>query len=101
MDKPAVIRPSRRAAARAQLVFFNANGFLCYAEFAGMMPVAGSAYTYGYAALGELVAWVIGWDLLLEYSLIVAVLMRPRLISLRDATNFATEPWRELREIRI
>lgn len=46
---------------------------LCYAEFAGMIPVAGSAYTYGYAALGELVAWIIGWDLLLEYSLVVAV----------------------------
>jgi APA family basic amino acid/polyamine antiporter len=46
---------------------------LCYAEFAGMIPVAGSAYTYAYAVLGELVAWVIGWDLLLEYALVVAV----------------------------
>jgi APA family basic amino acid/polyamine antiporter len=46
---------------------------LCYAEFAGMIPVAGSAYTYGYAALGEIVAWIIGWDLLLEYSLVAAV----------------------------
>jgi basic amino acid/polyamine antiporter, APA family len=46
---------------------------LCYAEFAGMIPVAGSAYTYAYAVLGELVAWVIGWDLLLEYGLVVAV----------------------------
>ena len=46
---------------------------LCYAEFAGMIPVAGSAYTYGYAVLGELVAWVIGWDLLLEYALVAAV----------------------------
>jgi APA family basic amino acid/polyamine antiporter len=42
---------------------------LCYAEFASMVPVAGSAYTYAYATLGELVAWVIGWDLLLEYAI--------------------------------
>jgi APA family basic amino acid/polyamine antiporter len=42
---------------------------LCYAEFASMIPVAGSAYTYSYATLGELVAWVIGWDLVLEYAL--------------------------------
>ncbi|MEF3367173.1 amino acid permease [Methylocystis sp. 9N] len=46
---------------------------LSYAEFAGMIPVAGSAYTYSYAVLGELVAWIIGWDLLLEYALVVAV----------------------------
>ena len=45
---------------------------LCYAEFAGLIPVTGSAYTYGYAVLGEGVAWLIGWDLLLEYALIVA-----------------------------
>src|SRR5947208_5667784 len=42
---------------------------LCYSEFASLMPMAGSAYTYGYATLGELIAWIIGWDLVLEYAL--------------------------------
>lgn len=42
---------------------------LCYAEFASMIPVAGSAYTYAYASFGELVAWIIGWDLLMEYAI--------------------------------
>src|SRR5215475_4798048 len=51
----------------------SAAAALCYAEFAGLIPVTGSAYTYGYATLGEFIAWLIGWDLLLEYALIVAV----------------------------
>src|SRR5438094_5020358 len=41
---------------------------LCYAEFASMIPIAGSAYTYGYAILGEIFAWIIGWDLILEFA---------------------------------
>ena len=41
---------------------------LCYAEFASMIPIAGSAYTYAYATLGEIFAWMIGWDLILEYA---------------------------------
>jgi APA family basic amino acid/polyamine antiporter len=45
---------------------------LCYAEFAAMIPVAGSAYTYAYATMGELMAWIIGWDLVLEYGLSTA-----------------------------
>ncbi|MUL48979.1 amino acid permease [Mycobacterium sp. CBMA293] len=49
---------------------------LCYAEFASTVPVAGSAYTYAYATFGELVAWIIGWDLILEFALAVAVVAK-------------------------
>ena len=42
---------------------------LCYAEFASRIPIAGSAYTYAYASFGELIAWIIGWDLLIEYAI--------------------------------
>src|SRR5213075_613832 len=45
---------------------------LCYAEFASLIPVAGSAYTYSYATMGEFVAWIIGWDLILEYAVAAA-----------------------------
>src|SRR6201996_6129546 len=41
---------------------------LCYAEFASIIPIAGSAYTYAYATMGEFIAWIIGWDLVLEYA---------------------------------
>src|SRR6266576_1243183 len=65
----------RRVLGPVQLTSFVTSGVacifaaLCYAEFASMAPVAGSAYTYAYATLGELFAWIIGWDLLLEYGI--------------------------------
>lgn len=64
---------AERAGASVTLAFLVAGigcafAGLCYAEFASMIPVAGSAYTYSYATMGELVAWIIGWDLTLEYA---------------------------------
>ncbi len=67
-----------RVAGPGVLLSFGLSGLacvfvaLCYAELAGMVPVAGSAYTYAYATLGEIVAWIIGWDLILEYGISVA-----------------------------
>src|SRR4030043_814541 len=64
---------SARFAGPGIILSFVISGFacafaaLCYAEFASLIPVAGSAYNYGYATLGEIVAWIIGWDLILEY----------------------------------
>jgi APA family basic amino acid/polyamine antiporter len=66
---------ARQTAGPALMISYMVAGLacvfagLCYAEFASMVPVAGSAYTYAYATLGELLAWIIGWDLVLEYAL--------------------------------
>jgi len=66
--------PARPGAGPAIVISFLLTaltcGFaaLCYAEFAAMVPISGSAYTYAYASLGELVAWIIGWDLIVEYA---------------------------------
>ncbi len=65
---------SRPGAGPALIISFLLTGVacaltgLCYAEFASLVPISGSAYTYAYATLGELVAWIIGWDLILEYA---------------------------------
>jgi basic amino acid/polyamine antiporter, APA family len=69
---------------------------LCYAEFASMVPVAGSAYTYAYATLGELVAWIIGWDLLLEYAIgntAVAISWASYMKGLLDGLGLHVPPW--------
>src|SRR5690554_4290394 len=68
---------------------------LCYAEFASMIPVAGSAYTYSYATMGEWMAWIIGWDLVLEYALgaaTVAVSWSSYLNQLLAQYNMAIPP---------
>ncbi|GAA3931634.1 amino acid permease [Hymenobacter algoricola] len=68
---------------------------LCYAEFASMVPVAGSAYTYSYATMGELFAWIIGWDLILEYSVgaaTVAISWSQYLVRVLDKFNLHIPP---------
>jgi APA family basic amino acid/polyamine antiporter len=68
-------RAAAQDAGPAVIVSFAVAGLgcafaaLCYAEFAAMAPVAGSAYTYAYTTLGEIFAWIIGWDLILEYAM--------------------------------
>ncbi len=79
---------------------------LCYAEFASMIPVAGSAYTYSYATMGQFVAWIIGWDLVLEYALgaaTVAVSWSRYLLELLHKynihlpANLVCSPWETLK----
>lgn len=69
---------------------------LCYAEFASMIPVAGSAYTYSYATLGEFVAWIIGWDLILEYlvgNIAVSVSWSGYFVALVRQFGIVIPPW--------
>ena len=69
---------------------------LCYAEFASMIPIAGSAYTYSYATMGELVAWIIGWDLVLEYAVgaaTVAIAWSQYLNKLLDYVGISEVPY--------
>jgi APA family basic amino acid/polyamine antiporter len=80
------------------LIVAVACGFaaLCYSEFAAMVPVSGSAYTYAYATLGELVAWLIGWDLILEYAIsnaAVAVSWSAYFQTLLDGFHLHVPPW--------
>ena len=69
---------------------------LCYAELASMIPQAGSAYAYSYATLGELVAWIIGWDLILEYAVgnvAVAISWGDYFNTLLLGFNIVMPPW--------
>jgi APA family basic amino acid/polyamine antiporter len=69
---------------------------LCYSEFASLVPMAGSAYTYGYATLGELLAWIIGWDLILEYALgavTVAIGWSGYVVSFLQDLGINIPPW--------
>ena len=90
----------------ALAAFACAFAGLCYAEFASMIPVAGSAYTYSYATMGEFMAWIIGWDLVLEYALgaaTVAVSWSRYLLELLNKYNinlpheFIVSPWETMK----
>jgi APA family basic amino acid/polyamine antiporter len=68
----------------------------CYAEFASMMPVAGSAYNYAYASMGEMIAWIIGWDLILEYivaSIAVAIGWSGYFVNIMQAVGVTIPTW--------
>ena len=68
---------------------------LCYAELASMIPIAGSAYTYTYATMGELIAWIIGWDLILEYAfsnMSVSVGFAAHIVDLLDWLGIHPDP---------
>ncbi|MGD0337638.1 MAG: amino acid permease [Bacteroidota bacterium] len=72
---------------------------LCYAEFSSMLPISGSAYTYSYASFGELIAWVIGWDLILEYAvgnIAVAVSWSGYFVSLLSGFGIHLPAWASL-----
>lgn len=69
---------------------------LCYAEFASLIPISGSAYTYSYATLGELIAWIIGWDLIIEYAvgnIAVAISWSEYFTQLLSGFNIIVPPW--------
>src|SRR6186713_3036938 len=69
---------------------------LCYAEFASRVPVAGSAYTYSYVTFGELVAWVIGWALILEYGIgnvVVSISWSSYFVNLLEGVGIHMAPW--------
>jgi len=94
--------PSRPGAGPALVLSFLLTGLacalsgLCYAEFASLVPISGSAYTYAYATLGEVVAWIIGWDLILEYAVgnvAVAVSWSGYFCELLRSLGIILPPW--------
>jgi basic amino acid/polyamine antiporter, APA family len=95
----------RPGAGPSLIVSFALTGFacgfaaLCYAEFATLVPISGSAYTYSYATLGELVAWIIGWDLIIEYAVgnvAVAISWSGYFVELLHGLGISIPPWAAL-----